>query len=486
MPDFNFKKGASADKAFVAGMVARFPEKFGWFLSVGYLPHYWQTLFHANANEDLLVRFRHLVAGRRGGKTLSAAWEVLFYCLFPEQFHKDLHGTDRDDPLWVWALSASYKVGRPSYLTFRKVIIDAGLVIGKDVKENRGDLRYEFANGSLVEFKSAEDPQSLRGAGLDILWMDEAAFIKSEEAWLVTRPSLSDKQGMLITTTTPDGKNWFYDEFWSKQALADENNARVEYRSIDNPYFSKKEWEYVKQRYHPLLFNQEYCAAFDSMAGRDLAGEWLKYYEVDDLKDSEGNALKLRKYMGVDPAVSMSGKGDRFVISIVGVSDSNQVFLLEQFAARIPFAEQLEKIEEYYINYTPEIIGIESNAYQAALVQQAERLPSMPPIVPIFAKGKKWERILAMSPLFRIGKVKIKKEHRDFIDEWVNYDSSLSKPKDDCLDSVEIALRCAGALLGEYTPDDKPNSGLPDWVLRDRPSGDRREEFIDETMGSYW
>ena len=176
------------------------------------------------------MRFRHLVAGRRGGKTLSAAWEVLFYCLFPEQFHKDLHGEDRDDPLWVWALSASYKVGRPSYLTFRKVIIDAGLVVGKDVKENRGDLRFEFANGSLVELKSAEDPQSLRGAGLDILWMDEAAFIKSEEAWLVTRPSLSDKRGMLITTTTPDGKNWFYDEFWGADALKDENIGRVEYR----------------------------------------------------------------------------------------------------------------------------------------------------------------------------------------------------------------------------------------------------------------
>ena len=460
--------------------------KMGWFLSNGYVPHYYQTLYHTNHNEDTLTRFRHLVAGRRGGKTLSAAWEVLFYCLFPEQFHKDLHGEDRDDPLWVWALSASYKVGRPSYLTFRKVIVDAGLTIGKDVKENRGDLRFEFPNGSLVEFKSAEDPQSLRGAGLDILWMDEAAFIKSEEAWLVTRPSLSDKRGMLITTTTPDGKNWFYDEFWSEDALKDENNGRVEYRSIDNPYFSKQEWEYVKQRYHPLLFNQEYCAAFDSMAGRDLSGEWLKYYDSDDLRDSEGNSLKLRRYMGVDPAVSMSGKGDRFVISVVGVSESNQVFLLDQFAARIPFVEQLEKIEEYYINWKPEIIGIESNAYQAALVQQAERLPSMPPIVPIFAKGKKWERILAMSPLFRIGKVRIKRDHRDFIDEWINYDASLSKPKDDCLDSVEIALRCAGALIGEFVEDAKPNSNLPDWVLADRPSNRKKEDFVDEYMGSLW
>jgi phage terminase large subunit-like protein len=173
----------------------------------------------------------------------------------------------------------------------------------------------------------------------------------------------------------------------------------------------------------------------------------------------------------------------------VGVSDSNQVFLLDQYAAKIPFADQLEKIQEYHIRYQPDIIGIESNAYQAALVQQAERLPSMPPIVPIFAKGKKFERIMAMSPLFRIGKVRIKHEHKDFIDEWINYDASVSNPRDDCLDSVEIALRTAGALLGESFLDPVPKSvdGVPDWVLRDRPGVRRRDDdYVDEFMGSMW
>lgn len=489
MPNYNFKDGVTVDPGALKEIMLRFPEKFGWFLSHGYAPHYYQCLFHANANEDKLTRFRHLVAGRRGGKTLSAAWEVLFYCLYPDQFHKDAYGSDKSSPLWVWATSKDYKVLRPALLTLRKVITEAGLEIGKDVKENRGAMTFEFPNGSLVEFKSSDDPQSLRGAGLDILWMDEAAFIRSEEPWQVMRPALSDKKGLLITTTTPDGKNWFYEEFWNKDSMKDPNQGRVEYRSIDNPYFPKSEWEYTKQRYHPLLFAQEYMAAFDSMAGRDLAGEWLHYYSEDDLpRNSDGTLQKLRKYVGVDPAVSMSGRGDRFVISVVGVSDSNQVYLIEQYAAKIPFVDQLEKIQEFHLKHRPEIIGIESNAYQAALVQQAERLPSMPPIVPIFAKGKKFERIMAMSPLFRIGKVLIKAEHKDFIDEWINYDASISNPKDDCLDSVEIALRTAGALLGEAMFDDRPENpgGLPDWVVNDRPSVKKDDYFVDEFMGSLW
>ena len=229
-------------------------------------------------------------------------------------------------------------------------------------------------------------------------------------------------------------------------------------------------------------------ASFDSMAGKDLAGDWLHYYTNEDMLNDEGKPRKLRKYMGVDPAISLSANADRFVISIIGVSDSNEVFLLEQYAARIPFAEQLLKIEEFYIKHKPEIIGIESNAYQAALVQQTERLQTMPPVVPMFAKGKKFERILAMSPLFRIGKVKIRKDHADFIQEWVDYDSSLPKPKDDCLDSVEIALRTAGALLdGIVDPLPAANpGGLPDWVVNDRPSGDKEDRFVDEMMGSVW
>jgi phage terminase large subunit-like protein len=163
--------------------------------------------------------------------------------------------------------------------------------------------------------------------------------------------------------------------------------------------------------------------------------------------------------------------------------------LLDQYAAKIPFADQLEKIQEYHIRYQPDIIGIESNAYQAALVQQAERLPSMPPIVPIFAKGKKYERIMAMSPLFRIGKVLIKAEHKDFIDEWINYDASISNPRDDCLDSVEIALRTAGALLGESFMDESVSNpgGLPDWVIDDRPKDVKSEnDLVDEFLGSIW
>lgn len=66
---------------------------------------------------------------------------------------------------------------------------------------------------------------------------------------------------------------------------------------------------------------------------------------------------------------------------------------------------------------------------------------------------------------------------------------ALQKPKDDCLDSMEIALRTAGALLdGIIDPLPKQNpGGLPDWIVNDRPGVlDKEDRFVDEMMGSMW
>lgn len=494
----NFKPDSPRlEKAEFAERVAPYAVKLAWFLSKGYTPHYRQMIFHTMRTNQCLTRFRHLVAGRRGGKTLSAAWEVLFYMLHPDVFNWDAHGKEGNRPLHVWVLTKDYPTGRAAWRTFEDVLRQAGLVMGTDYKRNLGDKFFEFSNGSLIEFKTAEDPESLRGAGLDILWMDEAAFISGEEAYLVARPALSDKEGIVISTTTPHGKNWFYEFFWSPASLADEHQGRVEYWSIQNPHFPRAEWEYISRTYHPLLFKQEYMASFDSMLGVELHGDWLQYYEWKDIpRDPDSKKWKLKLFMGIDPAISLSDKADRFAMALIGVDGRGQVYLIEQFASRIPFPEQVDKIVEWYAAWRDkglQIIGIESNAYQAALEQQIAQMGPVAPIIPVISRGKKQDRIMRMSVLFRIGKVKIRTDHRDFIEEWINYDSSLKNSKDDCLDAVEIALASAGALLPEldkskYYDPNRPIGDINELArlsLPGNPLGGKPERY-DDMMGDDW
>ncbi len=93
---------------------------------------------------------------------------------------------------------------------------------------------------------------------------------------------------------------------------------------------------------------------------------------------------------------------------------------------------------------------MEAVAYQRALADQALKIPGMPNIVPVFPPPgtKKWERILQMAPLFRLGRVRIHQRlHREFIEEWLDFDSTLKNTKDDCLDAVEIALRSTALMM---------------------------------------
>jgi predicted phage terminase large subunit-like protein len=446
----------------VAALLEEQPMKFYWFLKHGYTPHVWQSLFHGAKVDGKINAFRHLVAGRRGGKTLSAAWEVLFYALHPREFHRDAHGIERDRPLWIWALAKDYRVGRPSLTTFIEVIRQAGLVKDRDYRYNRTEKIFEFYGPgeellSTVEFRSADDPQSLRGAGLDILWIDESAFIANREAWDVVFPALTDREGIVITTTTPNGKNWFWELFFTGEALEDDHQFRVEYTSIDNPYFPKRMWEYALKHYHPVMFRQEFMAAFDAMAGIALQGDWLKYFvlgnpdiQTDDIgipKDPDGK-YALDTYIGVDPAISLADSADSFAMALIGITkDRTQVFLLDYYVGKITFPDQLDKIREWFLKFRPQIIGIESNAYQRALVQMTARMEGIPAIAAVISKGKKEDRILGLGPLFRIGKVRIAKRHAEFIDQWVSYDPAKKNQHDDLLDAVEIALGVASVLL---------------------------------------
>ncbi len=460
MPGFSaVKNGVEAVSPLIPQYIARYPYKYYWFQHHGYTPHVWQVLFHgAHRDDDLLVRMRHLSAGRRGGKTLSASWEVLYYALHPRQFHMDAHGVDSDEPLWIWVLSKSYKLTRPSLITFLQVMRRAGLVKGRDYEYNKTERTIEFPDGTLIEFKTADDPDNLRGPGLDILWIDEAAMLPDDEAWNTIRPALSDKLGLLITTTTPKGKNWLWDEFWSKLA-DDPNQFRVEYRTIDNTAVPalRAEWEYAKKTYHPLMFKQEYEASFDAMAGVALSGDWLHYYVVgkdtvmpnpdDDVRLIFGDGRSgLRTYLAVDPA---TGEGeDDFAMALIGVAEDNsRVYLIDTYKARIPFPDQLDVVSNWVAKYRPMFVGVEAIAYQRVLVQQLQRLPGMPNVIPVFTRGKKAERIMAMSPLFKTGRMRIHRRHRDFIDQWISYDPTLAHPKDDLLDATEIALGLAGVLL---------------------------------------
>jgi len=223
-------------------------DKEEWFEMSDYQPHNGQALLH-----DSEERFRVIVAGRRWGKSLSAAKEAEVMLLAP--------GTRG------WVVSKTYDLTR-------KVIreIYSNLLVKQKLKPSKkqmsGPIVLEFPWGSWVEGKSAEHPESLLGEGLDWLIFDECAKCNASIWEQYLRPTLTDREGWALFVTTPNGYNWIYD-LWKRGNDPDHREWKsFKSPSWDNPYLSPADIAEARQTLSEQVFMQEYGADFTLSSGQ--------------------------------------------------------------------------------------------------------------------------------------------------------------------------------------------------------------------------
>ena len=113
-------------------------------------PHPGQAAVHRDPS-----RFKVLAAGRRWGKTRLGVNECL-----------DVAARGGRS----WWVSPSYKTGEVGWRPLRRI----GAKIGAEVR--KVDRQINLANGGSVTVRSADNPDSLRGEGLDFVVMDECAL----------------------------------------------------------------------------------------------------------------------------------------------------------------------------------------------------------------------------------------------------------------------------------------------------------------------
>lgn len=204
------------------------------------------------------ARFRVLANGRRWGKTRLAIVVALEAAL--------RGGT-------VWWVAPSYPMATVGWrglvhLAPRWAHNAAGeLVPVAGVEVRVGERRITMPGGGEVQVRSADNPDSLRGEGLDLVVLDEAAFM-SETAWTAAlRPALSDRQGRAVLISTPNGRNWFWRVFTYAASGEDPEWAAWSYPTSANPHIDPAEIEAARQQLPAQVFAQEYLAEFVDDAG---------------------------------------------------------------------------------------------------------------------------------------------------------------------------------------------------------------------------
>src|SRR5262245_10578336 len=170
--------------------------KEAFFRDLSYEPHPGQEEIHASAASRRIV-----ACGVRWGKTLCAAMEGLAAAMEPK------------DRSMGWVVAPTYDLADKVY---REIVLIAASHLRHRIvtlKENERKLVLSNMAGgqSEIRAKSADNPISLLGEGLDWVIVDEAARLKAQiwEGHLSQR--LIDKKGWALMISTPRGKGWFFD-----------------------------------------------------------------------------------------------------------------------------------------------------------------------------------------------------------------------------------------------------------------------------------
>ena len=296
------------------------------------------------------ARFTVLAAGRRWGKSRLGCVLCLKVAL---------------EGGLAWWVAPSYPIASIGWREIKHLVRQ---IPGAQIHE--GERLADLPGGGAIQVKSADNPDSLRGEGLDFVTLDECAFMR-EEAWTeALRPALSDRRGGALFISTPKGRNWFW-RIWQRaqdRRAADWHAWR--FPTSANPLIDSAEIEAAKANLPERVFEQEYMAAFIDDAGG-------VFRRVSDAATAapQDKALAGHEYaLGVDWAKTT----DYTVIAVVDLTERALV-AMDRFN-RIDYALQIKRLHVLYDQFRPRQIIPELNSMGAPLAEQLERdgLPIFP------------------------------------------------------------------------------------------------------------
>ena len=209
-----------------------------------YTPHPAQALIHDASDR----RFRIVCTGRRFGKTLLLAAELLD------------RGAHETPGTFGW-VAPTYNVAQRGVEAFRE--ISTGIISVTGRSPCRIDFKGPRASvPSCVWFLSADNAEAIRGYGFQGLVIDEAASIPEQVWHYVLRPTISQTLGWAVFVSTPKGRNWFYDLYTRGQDPSEKDYASFTFPSKASPFFPPAEWEEARRTLPADVFRQEYMAEF--------------------------------------------------------------------------------------------------------------------------------------------------------------------------------------------------------------------------------
>lgn len=243
--------------------------------AIGYEPHSVQRAVH-RAVTDYKARFRIVCAGRRTGKSTLGGHELTSEAI--RAFYRtDIDPFDHRAEFWI--VGPEYSDAEKEF----RVLWSDMLKLGMQKHFDHPGTYYDPVGGNMnlsmyggkfqVHCKSAKYPNSLVGEALEGVILAEAAKLKPSIWHKYIRPMLADYRGWALFTSTPEGRNWFYDLYKLGQDPANPDWWSVRMPSWSNDILfplgrEDPEITSMSAGMSQEKFNQEIGADFTEFVGR--------------------------------------------------------------------------------------------------------------------------------------------------------------------------------------------------------------------------
>ena len=224
-----------------------------------------------------------------------------------------------------------------------------GMFSGRDEIFKKIIKRYDrkanemyLYNGSFIKFRSADSGDNLRGATLDFIYIDEAAYMKLDFINEVLLPMVTRTEGRVVASSTFNGPNWYFD--WYKDGQLEENFGQMKsikrtYLDLHDPKVSETVLG-IKKSMTKAQFDQEFlCKPISSNA---------LFSNIDECVVETINTEYERVYIGMDIGVAQD-------YTVLTAMDENyNIIDIDRFNYKeegMDNDEFKQRIKDFYLRY---------------------------------------------------------------------------------------------------------------------------------------
>lgn len=332
-------------------------------VKINYTPFEAQKKVHEGFEQH---RFTVLAAGNRFGKDYcsNVIFVDYFFRCVSENRHIDM--PELTPSVYGWIIAPVEKMALQNFKEVLKIIPKEWIV-----KYSESKLLIETIGGGIIEVKSAYDPESLVGVGLDIVEITEGARIRNlDVVWGNIEARLSSPNrglqkdragktnigcGKAIINSSPLGKNYFY-KLWTrgqkKHLNYSSNWISFQFPWTANPTHKKLAESLVDTNLGKITYEQDLIRQMGERKYKEnyladfLAGEGYVFQQFYDncvialpnditpiekkmLIDEWKTPIKGHQYrIGYDPATGGSGDTPALIIRDLNTNKVSKIISL--------------------------------------------------------------------------------------------------------------------------------------------------------------